>query len=89
MLLDSKRQYICAYTPHHKFFEVIQPFTATGPAEVKRLVDIITPLIVGATQDPTDERKQLFSECVHITMDNFFSGDEVVHYLGEGDWKGI
>jgi hypothetical protein len=88
LLLGSKRQYIYAYTPHHKFFEAVQPFTATGPAEVKHLVDIITPLVVGTTQDPTDKRKQLFSECVHITMDNLFSGDEVVRYLGEGGWKG-
>ena len=36
-------------------------FTATGPAEVKRLVDMITHLVVGATQDPTDKRKQVFS----------------------------
>ncbi len=34
LLLDSKRRYIYAYTSHHKFFEVVQPFTATGPAEV-------------------------------------------------------
>jgi hypothetical protein len=47
-----------------------------------------TPLVLGTTKDPTDNRKQLFSECVHITMDNFFSGDEVLHYLGEGGWKG-
>jgi hypothetical protein len=52
------------------------------------LVDIITRLVVGATQDPTDKRKQLFSECVHITKDNLFRGDEVVRYLGEGGWKG-
>jgi hypothetical protein len=57
LLLDSKRQYIYAYTPHHKFFEAVQPFTATGPAEVKCLVDMTTPLVVGATQDPTDKRK--------------------------------
>jgi hypothetical protein len=88
LLLDSKRRYIYAYTPCHKFFEVVQPFTATGPAEVKCLVDIITPLVVVATQDPTDKRKQLFSECVHIAMDNLFSGDEVLRYLGEGGWKG-
>jgi hypothetical protein len=61
---------------------------ATGPAEVKCFVDMITFLVVGATKDPTDKRKQLFSECVHITMDNLFSGDEVLHYLGEGGWKG-
>ncbi len=64
LLLDSKRRYIYAWTPRHKFFEVVKPFTASGLAEVKRLVDMITPLIVGATKDPTDKRKQLFSECV-------------------------
>ena len=44
--------------------------------------------MVGATKDPTDKRKQIFSKCVHITMDNLFSGDEVLRYLGEGGWKG-
>ncbi len=51
-------------------------------------MDNITPLVVGTTQDPTDKRKQVFSECVHNTMDNLFSGDEVLRYLGEGGWKG-
>ncbi len=87
LLLDSKRQYIYANTPRHKFFEVVQPFTATGPAEVKRLVDMITPLVVSTTKDPTDKRKQMFSECMHIAMDNHFSGDDVLRYLGEGSWK--
>ncbi len=84
LLLDSKRQYIYAWTPHQKFFEVVRPFMVTGPAEVKHLVDIITPLLVGAAKDPTDNRKQLFSKCVHITIDNLFSGDEVLRYLGRG-----
>ncbi len=34
------------------------------------------------------KRKQIFSKCVHITMDNLFSGDEVLRHLGEGGWKG-
>jgi hypothetical protein len=82
LLLYSK-----AWNPCHKFFEVEQPFTATSPAEVKRLVDMITPLVVGTTKDPTGKRKQLFSKCIHIAMDNHFSGDEVLRYLGEGSWK--
>jgi hypothetical protein len=49
-LLDSKRHYTYAWTPPHKFFEV-------GPAEVKPLVGMITPLVVGTTKDPTDKRK--------------------------------
>jgi hypothetical protein len=32
LLLDYKRRYIYAWNPCHKFFEVVQPFTATGPA---------------------------------------------------------
>jgi hypothetical protein len=60
---------------------------AFGPAQVKYMVDMITPLVIGATKDPTDKRKQIFSECVHIAIDNFFSGDEVLRYLGEGCWK--
>ncbi len=87
LLLDSKRGYIYADTPCHKFFEVVPPFTATSPAQVKRLVDMITPLLVGTTKDPTDKRKQISSEFVHIAMDNHFSGDDVLHYLGEGGWK--
>jgi hypothetical protein len=55
---------------------------------VKQLVDMITPLVLGATKDPTDKRKQIFSECVHIAMDNHFSGDDGLRYLGEGGWKG-
>jgi hypothetical protein len=88
LLFDSKRQYIHAWTPCHKFFEVVQPLTATNPAEMKRLVNMITPLVVGATKDPTDKRKQLFSKCVNIAMDNHFCGDDVLRYLAEGGWKG-
>jgi hypothetical protein len=86
LLLGSKRRYIYAYTPCHKLFEVLQPFRAISPAEGKCLVDMITPLVVGATKDPTDKRKQI--ECVHIAMDTPFSGNDVLHYLGEGGWKG-
>jgi hypothetical protein len=47
----------------------------------------ITPLVKGASKEATDKRKQLFDEPVHITMDNFFSGDEVLTFLGERGWK--
>ena len=37
--------------------------------------------------EPTDKRRQIFDEKVHVTMDNFFSGDEILRYLGEDGWK--
>jgi hypothetical protein len=88
LLLDSKRQYIYAWTPRHKFFEVVHPFTAIGSAEVKCLVDNITPLVVGATQDPTD-KKSNYSASVSILQWATFS--VVMRYcviLGGGGWKG-
>ncbi len=49
---------------------------------------MIVLLVVGATKDPTDKRNQIFSECMHIAMNNHFSGNDVLRYLGEGGWKG-
>ena len=87
LLLDSQRRYLYAWTPHHKFFEIKPPFTAMGPAEVVHLMDIIKPLIKGAPKEPDDKRRQIFEEHVHVAMDNFFSGDKVLRFLGEGGWK--
>ena len=87
LLLDSKRRYIYAWTPRHKFFPKTPPFTASGPAEVKRIVELIAPLVKGAAKDATDSRRQIFDEKGHIGMDNYFSGDAVLRYLGEDGWK--
>jgi hypothetical protein len=87
LLLDAQRRYIYAWTPCHKFFEVKSPFTAMGPAEVVCMMDIIRPLVKGETMEPTDKRRKIFDEKVHVPMDNFFSGDEILRYLGEDGWK--
>jgi hypothetical protein len=58
-----------------------------GPAEVVHMMDIIKPLVKGALKEPNDKRRQIFEEHVHVVMDNFFSGDEVLRSLGEGGWK--
>ena len=78
LLLDSVRRYLYAWTPRHKFFEVKAPFTASGPAEVVRLIDNITPLIMGEEKDDNDNRRQIFQQKIHIAMDNYFSGDEIL-----------
>ena len=87
LLLDARRRYIYAWTPRHSFFPKNKDFTATGQAEVIRLLDQIAPLIVGAPQEEGDTRRQIFTEPVHLTMDNYFSGDNVMNYLGERGYK--
>ena len=51
------------------------------------LIDNITPLVMGEEKDDNDSRRQLFEQKVHIAMDNYFSGDEILKYLGERGWK--
>ena len=43
--------------------------------------------MVGAPQEEGDTWRQIFNEPVHITMDNYFSGDNVMNYLGERGYK--
>ena len=83
MLLDAKQRYIYAYTARHKFYEPENGWTAMGPVEVKRLMNIVHPLIIGNKKDPEDKRKQIFEEPPHLTTDNFFSRDMATNYLGE------
>ncbi len=85
LLLDSQRQYVYAWTPHHKFFEIKAPFTATGPVESVRKIDIIKPLVKGAPKEPNYKRRQIFEEHVHVAMGNFFCDDEVLRFLGKED----
>ena len=87
LLLDARRRYIYAWTPHHRCFAKNETFSATGQAEVVRLIDKMEPLLVGGHQDDGDTRRQIFNERVHITMDNYFSGDNVMKYLGERGYK--
>jgi hypothetical protein len=87
MLLDARRRYVYAYLARHKFYKEEKGWTSTGPLEVKRLVELINPLIKGNQKDDGDRRRQIFEEPPHITLDNFFSGDQVVHYLGERGYK--
>ena len=76
-----------AWTPRHSFFPKNKEFTASGPAEVVRLIDKIEPLIEGAKKKEGDTRRQIFNEPVHVTMDNYFSGDNILKYLGERGYK--
>ena len=86
LLLESKRRYLLAYTQRHSVFKRYAPFTQEGPAELKRIYDIINPLIVGNVLPDGDKRRQIFDKPPHITMDNHFSGDHVQDFLGKNGW---
>jgi len=54
---------------------------------VKRMIEVINPLIYGNPKDVGDTRRQIFEAPPHITLDNFFSGDQVLQYLGERGYQ--
>ncbi len=89
LCLDTHHRFMYCYTPRHKFFSREAPFTQEGPAEVKRIVELLKPLVIGVTEDDSDRRRQIFEEPPCLSMDNHFSGDNVSQFLGEEGWKGI
>ena len=57
MAVDAQSCYIYGYTPRHNRFTHTAPFTAEGPAKVKRLVEILNPLVIGEENEEEDGRR--------------------------------
>ena len=87
--VDARSRHMYAWTPRHKGFPKESPFTREVPMEVKRIVGISNPLVVGEKQDKGDKRRQIFLEKSCLGMDNHFSGEHVNAFLGENRYKTI
>ena len=53
------------------------------PAEVKRLLDDFSKLVIGSPTPNEDKRRQIWDEIPHTSMDNYFSGNPIVKYVGK------
>ena len=78
-----------AWTPRHKGSPKESTFTQEGPMEVKRIVGILNPVVIGEKQDKGDKIRQIFLEEPCLGMDNHFSGEHVDTFLGENGYKTI
>jgi hypothetical protein len=81
LVSDASRNRPRIYMHRHKCHEKYDGWTKQGPAEVRRLMEIITPRIQGQTE--VEGIRQIFKEFPHSTWDNFFSGDQIFNWLGE------
>ena len=88
LVVDAKRRYIYAYTARHSFYDKVPPFTQQGPAEVQRLFDSMSKLVKGSPKPDDDKRRQIWDELPHTSMDNHFSGNNVIKYIGELGGRG-
>ena len=89
IVVDAKKRYPIAWTPRHKLFKKEGKFTQEGPMEMKRLCEMLLPLVKGSPQDANDKRRQIFDAVPCLGMDNHFSGDHVDKFLGENGFKAI
>ena len=89
VVADARKRYILAHTARSNHYGRQPPFTREGPSEVKRLIDLINPLVVGQSKAEDDMRRQIFPEKPCLGMDNHFSGDDVDNYLGSNGYKAI
>ena len=97
MLYGINRRYPHAYLHRHKLTANNRPagFNAEGPAEVVGMVALIERLLQrpgynevevmkdGANVTHEYKMKPIYTQRPHITADNYFSGDNVLDYLGE------
>ena len=56
IVTDARRRYIYQYTARHSFHKKEEPYTQQGPAEVKRIMDDLAPLVQGNPKPATDKR---------------------------------
>ncbi len=89
LVVDSVSRFIYGYTPRHKHFKRVAPFTQEGPAEVKQILDILDPIVIGVEKEEHDKRRQFFPEKPSLGMDNHFSGGPVRDEIGERGYGGI
>ena len=75
------RAYIHRHTLHQKFF------TTEVANEVKMICDKLLEMMIKETDDDSSVDpnlpKPIFREKPHITWDNYFSGDQTMHYVAE------
>jgi hypothetical protein len=74
VVCDANKRLIYDYTPRHSFFKRPPGFGHEGPAEVHRLLTQMKPMI---------GEGKFYDERLHFTLDNHFSGDNVVAFIGE------
>ena len=87
MTVDAQSRYVYRCTPRNNRFTRTALFNAEGPAKVKRLVEILNPLVIREDKEEENGRRQIFPEKMCLGFDNHFSGNTVSQYLGERNYK--
>ena len=83
MVSDVNRMRPRAYLHWHKLHEKPTDWTASGPLEVRRIMEKVSKMVMDGEDTKDGSTKTLFREKPHTTWDNYFSGDLVMDWLGQ------
>ena len=50
--------------------------------EARRLIEALETMVVKSNDSSTTSDFQIYDERPHVTMDNYFSGDKVLDWIG-------
>ena len=78
VLCDAHRIRPRAYYHRHKLQKKPDGWTAAGMIEARRLLEQIAPMVEGSDGD----KKKIYNKKPHITMDNYFSGEKTIEWIG-------
>ena len=79
LVCDSHRVRPRAYYHRHKLHDKPDGWTATGMIEARRLCEKLLPMVKGSIGN----HNKIYDMKPHITMDNFFSGEKILEWIGQ------
>ena len=82
LVCDSHRIRPRAYHHRHKLHVKPDGWTATGMVEARRLYEKLGLMVQGSDSN----MKKIYSRKPHITMDNYFSGEKILNWIGENGY---
>ena len=83
MVSDVNRMRPRAYLHRHKLHEKPTDWTASGPLEVRRIMEKVSRMVMYGEDTEDGSTKKLFRAKPHTTWDNYFSGLLVMDWLGQ------
>ena len=83
LVCDAHRVRPRAYYHRHKLHSKPDGWTASGMVEARRLIEVLEGMVVNLDDTSTTTPNfQIYDQKPHVTMDNYFSGDKIIDWIG-------
>ena len=87
MVSDVNQMRPRAYLRRHKLHEKPTGWTASGPLEVRRIMEKVSRMVMYGEDTEDGSTKKLFRAKPHTTWDNYFSGGLLMDWLRQNGFR--